>query len=368
MDIKKVAIIGTGLIGGSLGMAVKSLDDAPQVSGFSRSFKDAQQAVKKGAIDIACEDIESCVKDADIIFIATPVSKIVEIAKQISPLVKKGAIITDVGSTKSTIVHTIEEFMPADIHFIGGHPVTGSEQEGVDHASANLFQNFYYIITPSKSTDSNAFKTLHTLLNSIGANVIAVEPDKHDKILATLSHLPHMLAALLVNMASKQVAEKENRLALAAGGFRDATRIAASNPGIWLDICLENKQALLDNLKEFGKSLNELIELIKNDDINNLERVLTEARDVRIKLPVAGKKDFAQMQQLMLLVPDKPGVISDISLILGNLGVNIEDIEVVPLTESTGFLRLTVLGKKQASAALKALQKQGYSVEIKSVK
>lgn len=365
--IKKVAIIGTGLIGGSLGMAIKSLPEPLQVLGFSRSYKNTKQAVKKKAIDVACPDIESCVQDADIIFIATPVSKIVEIAKEISPLVKKGAIISDVGSTKSSIVRTIEEFMPDDINFIGGHPVTGSEHEGVEHASPNLFRNFYYIITPTKSTDSNAFKALHTLLNAIGANVIAVEADKHDKILATLSHLPHMVAALLVNMASKQVAEKKNWLSLAAGGFRDTTRIAASNPGIWLDICLENKQALLDNLKEFEKSLKELTNLIENDDKEKLKGVLTNARNVRIKLPVAGKKDFAQMRQLMLLVPDKPGVISDISLILGNLGINIEDIEIVPLTDTTGFLRLTVLGKKQAASALKALQKKGYSVEIKSV-
>lgn len=363
--IKKVAIIGTGLIGGSLGMAIKSLKDPPKVLGFSRLYKDAKRAVKKKAIDVACPDIQSCVEDADVIFIATPVGKIVDVAREVSSKIKKGAIISDVGSTKSSIVRMIESFMPDDIHFIGGHPVTGSEHDGIDHASANLFRDFYYVITPTKSTDSNAFKTLHTLLNSIGANVIAVEADRHDKILATLSHLPHMVSALLVNMASKQVAEKKNWLSLAAGGFRDTTRIAASNPAIWLDICLENKQALLDNLTEFEKSLSELIGLIEKDKKAKLKEVLTKARNVRIKLPVAGKKDFAQMHQLMLLVPDKPGVISDISLILGNLGINIEDIEIVPLTEATGFLRLTVLGKKQAANALKALQKKGYSVEIK---
>ena len=364
-DVKKIAIIGVGLIGGSLGLAIKKLPDAPQVLGFSLSKKTTQKAVKTGAIDIACQNIDECVKEADIIFVATPVSNIVDIVREISSKVKDGAIISDVGSTKSSIVKTIEEFLPENVHFIGGHPVTGSENDGIDYASATLFRNFYYVLTPTNATDSNAFKVLHTLLTSIGANVIAVSADKHDQILATLSHLPHMVAASLVNMASKQVAEKQNWLLLAAGGFRDTTRIAASKPAIWLDICLENKQALVENLREFEKSLKELTALIEEGDTEKLRQVLTKARDTRLSLPVAGKKDLSQMRQLMLLVSDKPGVISEIGLTLGSSGINIEDIEIVPLTETTGFLRLTVLGEKQAASAQKALQKKGYSVEIK---
>jgi prephenate dehydrogenase len=363
--IKKIAIIGTGLVGGSLGMAIKRLSNPPQVLGFSRSFASCEKAVKKKAIDVACRDIADCVKDADVVFIATPVGKIVEIVRQISSLVKEGAIISDVGSTKSSIVNTIESFLAKNIYFIGGHPVTGSEHDGIEYADANLFHNFYYVLTPTKSTDSNAYKTLHTLLASIGANVLAVEADKHDQILATLSHLPHMVAALLVNMASKQVAGNKNWLSLAAGGFRDTTRIAASKPGIWLDICLENKQALVDNLREFEKYLKELIGLIEDGDVAKLRKVLTEARNTRLSLPVAGKKDFSKMQTLMLLVADEPGVISDIGLTLGKLGINIEDIEIVPLTDKTGFLRLTVLGKKEAKSARAALKEKGYSVEIK---
>lgn len=365
MNISKIAIIGTGLIGGSLGLAIKKTPNPPKVVGFSRTLKSSKRAVERGAIDTVCQDIATCVEEADIIFIATPVSSIVEITRNISSIVKSGAIISDVGSTKSSIVKTIEDFLPKDIHFIGGHPVTGSEHDGIEYASADLFRDFYYVLTPTAKTDSNAFKTLHTLLNSIGANVIAVEADKHDEILATLSHLPHMVAALLVNRASKQVGEKQNWLSLAAGGFRDTTRIAASNPDMWLDICLENKQALVENLKVFANSLQELTTLIEKGDTAKLKKVLTDARDVRLALPVAGKKDFKQMQQLLLLVQDKPGVISDISVILGNLGINIEDIEIVPLTEAAGFLRLTVLGKKQAQNAKKALVEQGYSVELK---
>ena len=364
-QIKKVAIIGVGLIGGSLGLAIKKLPKAPEVLGFSLSKSTTEKAVKRGAIDVACQNIDECVKEADVVFIATPVGKIVDIVKEISSKVKDGAIISDVGSTKSSVVKTIESFLPKNIHFIGGHPVTGSENDGIDYASANLFRNFYYVLTPTAATDSNAFKILHTLLTSIGANVLAVDADKHDAILATLSHLPHMVAAMLVNMAAKQVAEKQNWLLLAAGGFRDTTRIAASKPAIWLDICLENKQALVENLREFEKSLKELIVLIEEGDTEKLHHVLTKARDTRLSLPVAGKKDFSQMRQLMLLVTDKPGVISEIGLTLGNLGINIEDIEIVPLTEATGFLRLTVLGQKQAINAQKALQKKGYSVEIK---
>jgi len=364
-SVNKVAIIGVGLIGGSLGLAIKKLSDAPQVYGYSLSESTTEKAVKRGAIDVACRNIGDCVKEADIIFVATPVGKIVDVVKELSSKVKDGAIISDVGSTKSSVVKTIEGFLPKYIHFIGGHPVTGSENDGIDYASETLFRNFYYVLTPTASTDSNAFKVLHSLLTSIGANVIAVSADKHDQILATLSHLPHMVAALLVNMASKQVAEKQNWLLLAAGGFRDTTRIAASKPAIWLDICLENKQALVENLREFEKALKEMIVLIEDGDTQKLHQVLTKARDTRLNLPVAGKKDLSQMRQLMLMVSDKPGVISEISLTLGSLGINIEDIEIVPITETTGFLRLTVSGEKQAAAAQAALQKKGYSVEIK---
>ncbi len=366
-NIKKVAIIGIGLVGGSLGLAIKSLNDPPEISGFSRSPKSAKKALKKGAIDKACQDIESCVNDADIVFIATPVSVIVDIVKEVGGHLKKGAIISDVGSTKSSIVKTIEGFLPKGIHFIGGHPVTGSEHDGIDYADARLFQNFYYVLTPTPATDSNAFKTLHALLTAIGANVIAVDADKHDEILATLSHLPHMVAATLVNMASNQVAKKQDWLSLAAGGFRDTTRIAASKPALWLDICLENKQALVDNLKSFKNSLEELTSLLERGDTAELKKILTKARNIRMSLPVAGKKDITDMHQLMLLVTDKPGVISDISLTLGDLGINIEDIEVVPLTDKTGFLRLTVLGKKKAANAQEVLKKKGYSVEMKSI-
>ena len=363
--VKKVAIIGTGLIGGSLGLAIKKLQDPPKVAGFSRTPKNTERAVERGAIDVACIDIETCVKDADVIFIATPVGQIVGIAKEISKVAKNGAIISDVGSTKSSIVKTIEAQFPKDVHFIGGHPVTGSEQDGIEFATDTLFRDFYYVLTPTEYTDSTAFKTLHNLLKSIGANVIAVDADKHDEILATLSHLPHMLAALLVNMASKQIGEKQNWLALAAGGFRDTTRIAASNPAIWLDICLENRKALAENLKAFSGVLGELTSLLEKGDTDKIRDVLTSARDVRMSLPVVAAKDVKQLHQLLLLVKDEPGVISNISLILGDLGINIEDIELIPLTEASGFLKLTVSGKKQAQAAKKALDKKGYSVEIK---
>ncbi len=366
MEIKKIAIIGTGLIGGSLGLAIKSLDNSAHVLGFSRSFESTQRALERGAVDEACTDLTSCVKDADLIFIAIPVGQIVEMVRMIAPLVKDGAIISDVGSTKSSIVKTIESFLPDDLHFIGGHPVAGSENDGIEHANASLFKNFYYILTPTPNTDSNAFKALHTLLNAIGANVIAVEADKHDEILATLSHLPHMVAALLVNMASSQVGQQANWLSLAAGGFRDTTRIAASSPDIWLDICLENKDALVDNLRGFSDSLNKLIELIEEGNTAELREVLTKARKLRLSLPVAGSKEFEEMHQLMLSVSDKPGVISDISLILGNLGINIEDIEIFPLSENAGFLRLTVIGKDQAQNAQKALTEKGYNVELKN--
>jgi len=363
-DFNKITIIGVGLIGGSLGLAIKALQSPPKVVGVSRSEQTIEKAIKVEAIDEGTTSKIDAVKDADLVFIATPISSIVGTIKEITPHLKPGAIVTDVGSTKSTIVKTVEEFLPPEIFFIGGHPMAGSEQQGVLFANATLFRNSYYLLTPTQRTNTMAFKKLHSLLTGIGAQVLAVDPDKHDKIVSTISHLPHILSAALVNLASKQTKESKNLLLVAAGGFRDMTRIAASDPDMWRDICIENSAAILEALDEFRKELMSFQSTIEDRKESQLKDKFKEAQSVRLNLPEILHKDVSQLRELSIPVSDRPGVISDISVMIGRLGINIEDIEIVHTTELTGILRLVISGEENAKAAAKELLKHKYEVEI----
>jgi len=366
-DFKQITIIGVGLIGGSLGLAFKNLSEPPLIVGVARHKETITRALEVGAIDKGATSYIEGVKNANIIFIATPVGSIVDIVRKIYPHLESGTIITDVGSTKANIVHGVEAFLPKYLHFIGGHPMTGSERTGVQAASASLFKNAYYLLTPTPRTNMNAFQHLHSLLTKIGALILAIDPDKHDKILATISHLPHILSATLVDFALKQTTETENPLLLAAGGFRDMTRIAASSPEIWSDICLENDAAILEALEEFQREIEDFSRFIKKRDRDGLVKKLEEARKTRLGLPSFVYKDLAQLRELSIPVIDKPGVISDITVTIGGMGINIENIEIVPSTEYSGILKLVIAGDENSSKVAEALHSKGYEVSIRSL-
>lgn len=360
---KKVTIIGVGLIGGSLGLALKKNPDL-SIIGVGRNKEHLNQAIARGAIDKGTTQLEEAVRGADLVFIATPVSGITKIAKRISPHLKKGAVITDVGSAKAHIVKSIERFVPKDVHFIGGHPMAGSEQQGVLAASANLFKNSFYILTPTKKTDAKAFKRLHSLLSKTGAQVIAIPPEKHDQVVAVISHLPHLMASSLVNLAAEQTKKEENLLLLAAGSFRDTTRTAASSPQIWLDICLENKGAILKAISGFQRKLSQFAHAIRENNKKAITKKLEEAKLVREEFPIVLKKKPTKPKRLTIPVLDKPGMLSEITVIIGNLGINIEDLEIVPVAKTSGLIKVTVSGQKSAKLAAEALKKKGYEVKI----
>lgn len=363
-DFKKITIVGVGLIGGSLGLAIKALADAPHIIGVARRDETIKKALEAGAIDEGFTSIKEAVRDADLIFVATPIAAIVDTIGSIIPYLKPGTIVTDVGSTKSKIVRSIEQSLPKQLHFIGGHPMAGSEQQGVAFASATLFKNSYYLLTPTEKTNTVAFKKLHSLLTSIGAQVLAIDPEKHDKIVSTISHLPHILSASLVNLANQQTKETKSLLLVAAGGFRDMTRIAASDPDMWRDICIENADAILDALDEFKKNLILFKEYIEKHDKDKLWTQFKEAQSVRLNLPTILHKDLSELRELSIPVSDTPGVISNISVTIGRLGINIEDIEIVHITEHSGVLRLVICGEQEAKSAAQAIQQLGYEVEI----
>jgi len=261
---RKVAIIGVGLIGGSMGMAIKKERLAREIVGYSRSHSSVTQALKNGAIDEAAHDIRKALDGADLVIIATPVKTIVQILSTISHSLKRGCIVMDVGSTKSTIVQAAHKELPPYAFFVGCHPLTGSEKRGAVHAHAELFHDSICVLTPTDKTNNPSKERVRTLWTRIGAAVKLISPADHDKYLAYISHVPHLVAYALM------AALPEDGLSLATPGLKDTTRIAASDPELWADICMTNSRNILQALDDVIKYLSSYRKSIVSQDSNNL--------------------------------------------------------------------------------------------------
>lgn len=279
MRFKKVVIIGVGLIGGSLGLAIKKRKLARTVIGIGRRRSSIRAAVRCGAIDIGTKDLKRGVFDADLVIIATPVCSIPKIVKVIVSNLRDGAILTDVGSTKGEIVKAIERYLSNRISFVGSHPLAGSEKRGVNFADGDLFKGSTVIMTKTKKTKASTLKALNQFWRSLGvARVVIKSPEEHDRIVAEISHLPHLVAAALINSVS------DNSLKFASTGFKDATRIAASDAEMWGDICVTNKREILKSLNKFERSLLRLRSLIKKESKERLHSEFAKSKRIREKL------------------------------------------------------------------------------------
>jgi len=255
-SFNRISIIGVGLIGGSLGLALKEKKPNFKIVGIDKQ-EIIEKAIARGAIDEGTVNLEEGIKEADIIIIATPVKTILNILTQINPFVKKGCLVTDTGSTKAKIIETANQVLPQDIHFIGGHPMAGSEKYGIDSASHNLFQDKTYILTPAHKSNFRALEKISLLIKMIGAKKLILDPLEHDRIVGGVSHLPQIMAVSLINMVSELVQkENNNNYFKAVGeGFKDMTRIASSPYKMWEDICDTNQENILEMIREFRNYL-----------------------------------------------------------------------------------------------------------------
>jgi len=356
----RVALIGTGLIGGSIGLALKA-DTAAEVVAFDRDPAAAARAVERGAADEVASSAAQAATDADFIFIATPVGAIADSVRAIADSVKPGAVVTDVGSTKNRVVLESEKVLRDGSDFIGGHPMAGTEQEGIEAATATLFQRAWWILTPTERSSPEAYQRLHGLLTTLRARIMALSPIEHDQLMALISHVPQLTATTLMNMAAKRGEEHAGLLALAAGGFRDVTRVAASNPEIWLDVCRENGEAIAGALRDFANELLRLHDLILEGDEEPLREALLQARDARRNLP--GKEVLEAPFEVVMPVPDRPGVLAQVTTSIGNLGINIEDLQITHSSEGgRGVLHLTIAGRGPAQKVAAALAQHGFDV------
>jgi len=279
--INRLAIIGVGLIGGSLARILREKGEVGEVVGIGRGKANLERAVELGVIDRYFHDSSEGVAGADLVFIATPVCTIADIVKEISASLAPGCIVTDGGSVKGDIVKACEPLVPSDCHFVGGHPIAGTENSGVDASFPSLYQGRRCIITPTGTTDKGALAKVVQMWELAGSNVVLMDVEKHDRVVAAISHLPHMVAYSLVNAVGEYDGCDENLLKYSAGGFRDFTRIASSDPVMWRDIALQNRGSVLEMMDLFADYYARLREMVAKGDGIAMERFFASSKEYR---------------------------------------------------------------------------------------
>jgi len=258
--IDKLAVVGVGLIGGSLSLALKDAGAVGHVVGVGRGLPNLEAALRLGVVDSYTQDLAAGVAGADVVFLATPVQTLGAVAEQAMPHLKAGAIITDGGSVKQAVIDAIEPHLRDDVYFVPGHPIAGTENSGAEAAFATLYCDRRCILTPTGNTDAEALDRMQRMWQLVGSQVVIMDVEKHDRVLAAISHLPHMVAYALVNAVGSYDRYNENILEYSAGGFRDFTRIASSDPTMWRDIAMTNRDALIEMMEQFETFFAELKE------------------------------------------------------------------------------------------------------------
>jgi prephenate dehydrogenase len=353
----RVAILGVGLIGGSIGLAVRRRAHA-QVSGYDPDERVLAEALSIGAIDSAASDVAGAVKDADAVFVAAPVGALAETVRQALAGAGRDCVVSDVGSTKRLLADA-----GADERFIGGHPLAGAETSGVEHAREDLFEGAVWYLTPAANSTGVLYERLHRLLTTIGARPVAIDAETHDRLLAAVSHLPHVLANLLVAQAASTLGSASERRVPAVGpSFRDATRVAGANSAIWTDIYLANGDALIAAIDSFAERLADVRAALAAGDAQAVTAWNDSARVDRDELLGAGLTG-GPVSELRASVPNRPGVIAEIALALGAAGVNIRDMALSPSQDnSRGVVALWIGGERDAARAEELIGRLGFAV------
>lgn len=364
--ISRISIIGLGLIGGSLAKAFKRTNAGFYITGLDTDTACTAQALKDGSIDNAAEDIRTAVTDSQVVFLCLPVNQIKSAIREIIPYANHDTIITDVGSIKGEIMDTAVSLLPDNIYFIGGHPMAGTEQSGYSASVAHLFENAYYVLTPMPGIPEHATEGLRALISSTGALPMVMDASVHDKMVGAISHLPHVVAAALVNAVRGIDDPDEYLVKLAAGGFKDITRIASSNPGMWKDIAILNKSKLIPLIDDYISSLYVFKNLLNSNDIDAVKSFFSNAKNFRDHIPDNRSIHMLPYYNLYVDIEDKPGVIGKIATLLGENGINIKNIRIINSREDEpGCLVLSLPSPDVQDQAVQVLTKNGYRALIK---
>jgi len=331
-------------MGGSIALALRQR--GWHVTGDDLDAARIERALTMRAIDAAGFD-----PSADITFVATPVLSVVDQVKR--ALAESTGLVTDVGSVKSGITGAID-----DPRFIGGHPMAGSELEGFDGADASMFEGAVWVLTPSSTTADSTFSRVAAVVAELGADVVALPADRHDQVVAVISHVPHLAAATLMGLASDRAEEHAALLRLAAGGFRDMTRIASGHPAIWLDICAENRPAILSAMDGLIEGLTSMRDVVDRDDRGALFDRLQHAREARANLP--DRVDPSELAEVRIPIPDRPGAAAEVFTLAAELGVNIASFEVVHSVEGNRGVAVVLVDVATAELYRGGLMARGY--------
>ena len=354
----RVAVIGTGLIGGSVGLALAG--HGFDVVGWDRDEGRLSRAREIRAIGEIAASVDDAVAGADLVIVAVPVGAIA--AAVVAALDAGAAVVTDVGSVKAPVVAEVEKLRPDEsARFVGGHPMAGSEQEGVEGADATLFVGSTWALTPTANTDERAYTLVLRAVRDLGADVVTLTPEHHDELVAFVSHVPQLAASTLMDVASATEEDRPTLMRLAAGGFRDMTRIAAGHPGIWPDILSTNRDAVLHVLDRYVAALLEAREIVASGSREELLALLERARVARRNLPM-GVSIADDLVELRVPVPDREGVIAEVGTLATRLGVNIHDLEIAHSLEGGKGVLVLVVAASKAEAYEAGLRELGYHV------
>ena len=350
----RIAVLGVGLIGGSIGLAAKDRVADAEVVGFGRDPERLELATERGAIDRAAGSIEDAVEGAQLCFACAPVGALPELVRAALDASGDDTLVTDVGSTKEDLVSRTP-----DPRFVGGHPIAGAETAGVEHARADLFQDAVWYLTPHEQSGGLLYERLHRFVVDVGAQPVAVDAETHDRLVAVFSHLPHVLANVLASQAAARLSEQSDALRHVGPSFRDMTRVAGANTAMWSDIYRSNRAAILEEIRGFRRELDEVERRLEAGDVEDWN---DRAREDRRALLEAGAAE-GPVHELRLTVPNRPGIVAQVALELGRAGVNILDMALAPASDmKTGAMTLWIAGDAQAERARELISGLGFPV------
>jgi Prephenate dehydrogenase len=366
MDDVTAGFIGFGLIGGSIARALKELNQNCKILAFNyyegKANSSLEQALQDHTIDGICTSLTDGFQTCDIIFLCAPVLMNIAYLKQLKPIIKSSCILTDVGSVKGNIHDAVKE-LELEPQFVGGHPMAGSEKTGYHNSSSKLLENAYYILTPTNKTPVQMIQTLNLLVKDIGAIPVILDPYEHDDITAAISHVPHIIAASLVNMVRTCDNDTEKMRSLAAGGFKDITRIASSSPIMWQNICLTNTASIQKFLTIYRDSLDDFIHALDKGDEDYLLDSFKDAKDFRDSIPNKSIGIIEKIFEVYVDIIDEAGAIATIATVLASNAINIKNIGIIHNREfQEGVLRIELYDLEAANKTVDLLKHYRYTI------
>ncbi len=357
-----IGFIGLGLIGGSAAKTIRRIYPGTKIVGYNRRSEVAEQALTDGVIDVKADESLAQFAECDLIFLCVPVVTALEFMEKLKMIAKPGAVLTDVGSVKGDIHGYVEEH-GLELLFIGGHPMAGSEKTGYENATDRLFENAFYIITPSSGTSITKLSALASFIENIGALPLIMSPEEHDRTVAAVSHLPHVISAALVNLVHDQDGAEKYMHTVAAGGFRDITRISSSSPQMWQEICLANTDEIVGMIDAYISKLIDYRLAIRNENSEELLTIFSDCKEYRDSFDTVAKGSVPKEYRIYMDLVDEAGSIASVATILAVQNISIKNIGIVHNREfEQGVLRIVFYDEPSMESAVRTLTWRNYKI------